>query len=554
MPQEIWKVAPVGLGLLMIALVAGCPSGCSDTSSPANVNATADPKDAPSKQSGTKPGPSKDAPLKHTEAKHVSYAPKPMLDGWAKPALAIVFSGEQHGYMEPCGCSITQSGGLSRRADCFRQIAAKGWPLTALDLGGLVRKDNEQNKLKFQVMLAALNELGYKAMGLGTEELQLEHLTPGFLLSQGASLAADGKSLSFLNANVEFSLFKDAGATPAMPTKIVTVAGHKIGVTAIFGKGLTSILFGNAPDPQIAVKDPEAMLPAAIARLKQEQAEFLVLLAHADRDESIALAKKFPEFQLVVTAGPEDGNDTPQHIGQTLLVEVGQKGKHVAIVGYYPDNKAAPFRFELVDLDKERFKDTPKMLDRMREYQHMLEANYEAVLQDLPKSPPPGGDRYAGVESCKECHTKAYAIWKASKHAHAYESLITGREGTLNPIPRNHDPECIACHTTGWESQQMFRYESGFYSAEKTPHLKGQQCENCHGPATRHNELEAQWKKDQKSVKKEELMAVRHRITLTVAEAKKTLCYRCHDLDNDRNFSSETFSEYWDQIAHPDRD
>ena len=173
--------------------------------------------------------------------------------------------------MEPCGCSITQSGGLSRRADCFRQIATeKGWPLTALDLGGLVRKDNEQNKLKFQVMLAALNELGYKAMALGTEELQLEHLTPGFLLSQGAPLN-DGKSLSFVNANVEFTLFKDAGATPAVPTRIVTVAGHKFGVTAIFGKSLKSVLFGNAPDPQITVKDPEAVLPAAIAALKKEQ-------------------------------------------------------------------------------------------------------------------------------------------------------------------------------------------------------------------------------------------------------------------------------------------
>jgi hypothetical protein len=530
MSKEIWKAAPVGLGLLAIALIAGCPSGCSDTSSPPNVDAPTEPKAAP--------------------AKHVSSTPRPMLEGWTKPALAIVFSGEQHGYMEPCGCSITQSGGLSRRADCFRQITEKGWPFTALDLGGLVRKDNEQNKLKFQVMLAALNQLGYKAMGLGTEELQLEHLTPGFLLSQGASLPADGNSLSFLNANVEFSLFKDAGATPAVPTRIVTVAGHKIGVTSIFGKGLKSILFGNAPDPQIAVKDPEAVLPAAIAKLKQEQAEFLVLLAHADRDEAVALAKKFPEFQLVVTAGPEDGNDTPQRIGKTLLVEVGQKGKHVAIVGYYPDNKAAPFRFELVDLDKERFKDTPKMLDRMREYQHMLAANYEAVLQDLPKSPPPGGDRFAGVESCKDCHKKAYAVWKDSKHSHAYESLITGREGTKNPIPRNHDPECLACHTTGWEPQQMFRFESGFYSAEKTPHLKGQQCENCHGPAARHNELEAQWKKDEKSVKKEDLLAVRHRLTLTVDEAKKTLCYRCHDLDNDPNFSSATFSEYWDKIAH----
>ena len=83
----------------------------------------------------------------------------------------------------------------------------------------------------------------------------------------------------------------------------------------------------------------------------------------------------------------------------------------------------------------------------------------------------------------------------------------------------------------------MFRYDSGFYSAEKTPHLKGQQCENCHGPAARHTELETQWKKDAKSVKKDELDAARHKLHLTVAEAQKTLCYRCHDLDNDPNFT-----------------
>jgi hypothetical protein len=551
MPQEIWKAVPVGLGLLAIALIAGCPSGCSESPSTANVEtSTAAPpqKTMPVEQPSAKQADV--SPKAHASVKHVSYGPKPMLDGWAKPAFAIVFSGEQHGYMEPCGCSLTQSGGLSRRADCFGQITkGKGWPLTAVDLGGLVRKDNVQNTFKFQVMLAALNELGYKAMALGTEELQLEHLTPGFLLSQGAPLN-DGKSLSFVSANVEFTLFKDPGSAPALPTRIVTVAGHKFGVTGIFGKSLKAVLFGSAPDPQITVKDPETVLPAAIAALKKEQPEFLVLLAHAERDEAIALAKKFPEFQIVVTSGPEDGNDTPEHIGKTLLVEVGQKGKHIAIVGYYPDNKTNRFRFELVDLDKERFKDTPAMLEHMREYQHMVEANYAAVLQDLPKSPAPNGDRFAGVESCKECHKEAYAIWKKSKHAHAYESLITGRAGTKNPIPRNHDPECLCCHTTGWEPQQMFRYDSGFYSAEKTPHLTEQQCENCHGPAAHHNELEAMWKKDPNSVKKDELEAVRHRLHLTLDDAKKTLCYRCHDLENDPNFLPESFSKYWDQIAH----
>ena len=475
-----------------------------------------------------------------------------MLEGWKKPAAAIVLSGEQHGYMEPCGCSATQSGGLSRRADFFRQLAEKGWKCVSLDLGGLVRKDNQQNKLKFQVMLGALNDLGYKALALGMEELGFERLEPGILLTEAPQQKADGSSLSFVNANIEFVLFKGAGARPASPTKVITVDGHTIGVTAIFGKSFKSTLLGDAPDAQIVVQDPQAILPAEIASLKKEHAEVLVLLSYAKKEESIALAKKFPEFQIVVTAdGPEDGHDMPERVGKTLLIEVGQKGKHIGVVGYYPDDKKRPLHFELIDLDKDRFHDTPKMIDRMREYQHMLDANYDAVMQDLPKSPHPSGDRFVGVETCKNCHAKAYAVWKDSKHAQAYESLITGREDAKNVVPRNRDPECLACHTTGWEPQQVFPYESGFYSVAKTPHLKEQQCENCHGPGSKHNDLEARWKKDPASVKKTDLAAARERIKVTLAFAEKTLCYRCHDLDNDPNFK---FAEYWEQIKHPGRD
>ncbi len=72
--------------------------------------------------------------------------------------------------------------------------------------------------------------------------------------------------------------------------------------------------------------------------------------------------------------------------------------------------------------------------------------------------------------------------------------------------------------------------------------MKGQQCENCHGPAARHTELETQWKKDAKSVKKDDLDAARHKLHLTVAEAQKTLCYRCHDLDNDPNYTFQDVS------------
>jgi hypothetical protein len=562
MSKELLKAVPFAVGLLVIGLVVSFPSGCSDT-----INQTDAPRpsgDGPTK--AAKPdgasGPvSGSPPEKKPESRAVAHtktaAPidvKPLLKGWTKPAVALVFSGEQHGYMEPCGCSVTQSGGLSRRADFMRQLGEKNWPFVAFDLGGLVRKDNQQNKFKFQVMLSALKDLEYKAIGLGPDELGLERLEPGFLMQQGLQAAPEQNGPAFVNANLDFTLFKDPGLRTASPTKIVTVNGHRIGVTSIFGKSLTAALFGVAGDPQIKVADPAQSLPAAIAELKRQKAEILILLSHAEKKESVELARKFPDFQLVVTArGPEDGEDTPEMINKTMLVIVGQKGKHVGVVGYYPDDAQRQFRFELVDLDKERFKDTPKMLDRMREYQHMLESNYDAVLKDFARPPHPNGDQFAGVDSCKDCHKKAYAKWTDSKHAHAYETLITGREGTKNPISRIHDPECINCHTTGWDPQGVFPYVSGFYSAERTPKLKEQQCENCHGPAAKHVELELAWKQNPKSVKKADLDAARGRAALKVAEIEKmkTLCYKCHDLDNDPNFN---FAEYWPEIEHPGKD
>src|SRR5262245_45944428 len=59
--------------------------------------------------------------------KSTAASAKPLFDGWDKPAVAILFSGEMHGYIEPCGCSLHQLGGLSRRADLLRQMEKRGW-------------------------------------------------------------------------------------------------------------------------------------------------------------------------------------------------------------------------------------------------------------------------------------------------------------------------------------------------------------------------------------------------------------------------------------------
>src|SRR5579864_3969562 len=43
-----------------------------------------------------------------------------------KPSGALLISGELGGYLEPCGCTEGQQGGLGRRYTLFEQLRAQG--------------------------------------------------------------------------------------------------------------------------------------------------------------------------------------------------------------------------------------------------------------------------------------------------------------------------------------------------------------------------------------------------------------------------------------------
>ncbi len=81
-------------------------------------------------------------------------------DGWPKPKLALVISGRQDGYLEPCGCAglDQQKGGMSRRHSFIRGLEDRGWPVAAVDVGGLVRRFGRQAELKFAISAEALEK------------------------------------------------------------------------------------------------------------------------------------------------------------------------------------------------------------------------------------------------------------------------------------------------------------------------------------------------------------------------------------------------------------
>lgn len=511
-------------------------------------------------------------------------APPPLLKGWEKPAYALVLSGEMFGYLEPCGCTLeSQMGGLAHRADLFRQLREeRKWTVAGIDLGDMVtrlpnaRNLNEvrtQDRIKLKKTLEGLQKLGYRAVGLGKRELLLALNQPDAFLADFIEYAQDDETedLRLVSANASL-VFRTAGKIEQRngPRKTITfeIAGKTVGVTSVVGKSVKRKLPPLEADARIDVADLAASLKPALAELKKANPDLLVLLANASFDESEALAKEYPDFHVIVSAGgPEDGYEKPKKIGNTLVISVGAKGKHVGVLGVYPESKDERLKFELVELDRHRFKTDKRMLDLMESYQQVLFDQRNEVFRDIQFGPHPSGAKFVGVDACKDCHKKAYAKWITTKHSHAYQGLIEGRPdqqkaGTV--IPRNHDPECLACHVTGWDPQNVQRYDSGFTIEKRTTpstiglytKLKGQQCENCHGPGSRHVEIEEKWAAAKTAAAQDQLRDALRKERLAVQLSKEKVkqektCYRCHDLDNSPNFK---FDEYWPKVEHKGKD
>jgi hypothetical protein len=242
------------------------------------------------------------------------------------------------------------------------------------------------------------------------------------------------------------------------------------------------------------------------------------------------------------------------------VVSVGRKGKFIGVVGVYRTGNAdRPYdlRYELVEMTEDYLtakadeKDHPisKLMEGYT--QELKRDNYLAQYGQVPhllQAMAPvkedgkalvgrkGEDRptFVGSDACKGCHKKAYEIWKKSGHGHAYQTLVKAERPSL----RQHDPECIVCHTVG------FGHTGGFKGAEVTEKLKNVGCESCHGPGSIHaaNKNNVEWQK--------RVNPWRH---LPVAQRKNAMdqmCQKCHDIDNDVTWMHGGFDRKWKLIAH----
>lgn len=458
-------------------------------------------------------------------------------EDWPKPFAALVLTGRQHGYIEPCGCTglENQKGGLNRRDTLITELRRRDWPVLPIDAGNQVRRYGQQAELKFGHTTEALKLMKYAAVGLGPDDLQLSS-TP--LLLNMTDL--EGKFQSpYVSANVSV-------ITPEAPEKLklIDVEGHRLGITAVLGKEAAS----DVQNAEIQIADPAESLRPVVTAMDKAKCDFRILIVNGSLEESRQIAQQVPEFDLLVTAGGHgEPLYKPEQIAgtKTQMIQVGVKGMYAGLVGLY-ENEAEPLRYQRISLSSQ-FTDSPRMMDLFAEYQKALKNKGFGGLGLKPLSHPTGR-QFVGSAACGECHTTAFGIWENTPHAHATESIVHPPE--RSEVTRIFDPECVSCHVTGWNPQQYYPYLGGFLSLENTPAMTANGCENCHGPGSRHVAFENGELEGDEALR--DSLRAEMRLPLEKARDK---CIECHDMDNSPDFHHDgAFEEYWEQVAHYGKD
>src|SRR5438309_11262073 len=91
--------------------------------------------------------------------------------GSASPVL-LIYTGEQRGHLEPCGCTQPQIGGLPRRAAYLASLPSD-LPRVVIDDGDMIDDPGRQSQLKAEALAAFYRTAGYAAVNLGERDYRL---------------------------------------------------------------------------------------------------------------------------------------------------------------------------------------------------------------------------------------------------------------------------------------------------------------------------------------------------------------------------------------------
>jgi hypothetical protein len=357
--------------------------------------------------------------------------------------LTIFLTGNELGAMKPCGCSGGQLGGLDRRPAILDTVPEQ--KRLIIDTGSFVKSDSEQDLIKYNIIIEALQQLDYDLINLSAKDIEI-----------GRNIGIVGIIESTFNV-ISSHETPDMNI-PARFTKKFSL------------KGRTMLLTVAAFDPE---STPIEQIKELFALPSGEPTLNILILNHNDPGTIESVAKAAPFVDCIIC--PSE-SDEPIVISEQetrpLAFSVGRFGRYICgLKVTAPARLGQPLRLAFKAFPVEESLPKAESLVKLYgDYQQIVKDRN--LLEKHPRFTLPDDLEYVGSQSCKACHDYEYEKWNSNLHAKAYS--------TLEKVGSQYDPECVICHVVGMD------YESGFISPQKTGHLAGVGCENCHGPGSEH--------------------------------------------------------------------
>jgi hypothetical protein len=498
-------------------------------------------------------------------------APKPSAPAQPAPAdrATLVFSAAVAGQIVPCGCSPDQRGGLPRAAAYLRKLRETAPNVLFVDAGDLLFESAgrphaqmlTQKQLKARTLAAGDDLLGTAARAVGERDLALgapfaaEVAGRVPLLDAGIAPVPGARATVLASAGpVKVGLFAagfegDVASTLSARARSLREQGARLVVLLLHPRGPNAfpaaqallpaakaagvdlVVLGRRDDPAADPNAKDPGLPPLLAveghgqsllRVDVHLGEGGVVLAPTaeDRDQEVkGLDARIERFRAQLAAAPQRREQLEGKIRE--LEE--RKGALLAAPIAQPPPGTSWAQATFVPLGKEAGADADaqRLVDGYD--QKVTELNL-AEAQRQPEScpPPASGERaFIGVAECAKCHPDAGEFWTATKHAHAYETLVSAK--------KQYSLDCIQCHVTGWQQPggvcRIDRAQAGGPGFEgKGVGRHDVQCENCHGPGSEH-------------VKDATGGSIQR-------EVPPTFCMRCHEPANSPRFDDAKYRPY----------
>lgn len=404
----------------------------------------------------------------------------------------LVYSGNLNGELEPCGCAEESDlGGIKRRASMIQILRSQNPDMFLFTSGGLLSSESPRDQLKSKYILKGIKTMGYDAIGVQWRDL-----------AYGANFIKD-TSLPWISSNWHDSTF--------LKQKLVT-------------RNKLSIVYFNWLDPkkspqkqmqgtQQVVNDNKNALADLLKQSKQKN--YLTVLMTT---LSLKKARKRLPLELIdilLIRAKHEIYTEPKMENTTWVLQPGSRGMRLGKITLSLNEHARidKFKHEVIPLP-DSVPDAENLKNWYEQYNAKVKEDYlkrVAVRKKLETGESP----FAGEEICKTCHANEYKIWQNSKHARAFDEL--------EAVNKAFDPDCIGCHTVGFEKK------GGFIDTVATAHLLNVQCESCHGASQAHAKSGG---------------------TKPVGNAgwpDEKICQQCHVGSHSPNFK---FESYWPKIAH----